>query len=194
MQQLFLDWRGLEKGFGPYRGGIGFHPLLRATLAVSRQMGDDELREEVRHDRECAEAMAVAIFHHAAEAVLDEKPDPEKAINPYAVSMHPDRWEADGLYDESGVTLARAKELTDFPAFLGGPPGGGPPPGVGGPPGGFPPGGPPAGFPPGGPPAGFPPGGPPPGFPPGGPPGGFPPGGPPPGFPPGGPPPGVPKP
>ena len=53
--------------------------------------------------------MAVAIFHHAAEAVLTEKPDPERPVNPYKVSMHPERWEEDGLYDEPGLTLAQAR-------------------------------------------------------------------------------------
>src|SRR4029450_314433 len=106
------------------------------TLAVAREIGDDELREEIRHDREAAEGMAVAIFHHAAEAVLSETPDPERPVNPYKVSMHPERWEEDGLYEEPGLTLAQAKALTDFPAFPGAP-GGGPP--GGGPPGGGPP-------------------------------------------------------
>ena len=80
MQQLFRDWRELEKEIGPYRGR---HRLpcrcCSATFAVARQFDDDELREELRHERECAEAMAVAIFHHAAEAVLDEKPGPRAA-------------------------------------------------------------------------------------------------------------------
>jgi hypothetical protein len=172
VEQLLLDWRDMENEVRPYSGGIGFHPLLRATLAVAREWGDDDLRDEMRHQREAAEAMAVVVFHHAAEAVLPEAPDPERPINPYAVSMHPERWEEDGLYDEPGLTLAQAKEATDFPAFPGGAPGGGPPVGVGGPPPGVPPGvgGPPPGVPPGvgGPPPGVPPGGPPPGV--GGPP------------------------
>ena len=52
-------------------------------------------------------------------------------------NREPDRWEEDGLFDESGLTLEKAMELTAFPAGGppgGGPPGGGPPPGVGGPP------------------------------------------------------------
>ena len=126
VEELFRDWRELETEVGDYRGGIGFHPLLRATFAVARPMEEDAIREELKHAREAARGMAVAIFHHAAEAVLSEQPDPERPVDPEKISMHPDRWEADGLYDDSGLTLAQAKELTDFPAFVG-PPGAGPP-------------------------------------------------------------------
>ena len=90
--------------------------------------------------------------------------------NPYAVGLDPDTWEADGLFDEPGLTLAQAKEMIpgidaiwddSVDPFAGfGPPAGvmgatgGPPPGVAGP------GGPPPGF---GPPPGVGgPGGPPP--------------------------------
>ena len=151
MQQLFRDWRELEKEPRQFQGGIGFKPLIHATFAVGRPFDEDGLRGELRFEREQAEAMAVAIFHHAAEAVLSEKPDPERPVNPYVVSMHPDRWEEDGLYDdENGLTLEQTLEYT---SFAGGPPpgigggAGGPPAGIGGPPGGFPPGGPPGGFP-----------------------------------------------
>ena len=179
MQKLFRDWRELEKEVKPYPGGIGFMPLVHATFAAARDFDDDGLRAELRHEREAAEAMAVVIFHHAASSALSEAPDPERPVNPYKVSMHPERWEEDGLYDEPGLTLERARELTSFPMGAGGPPGGGPPAGLGGPPPGV--GGPPPGV--GGPPPGV--GGPPPGV--GGPPPGV--GGPPPGV--GGPPPGV---
>ena len=35
---------------------------------------------------------------------------PEARINPAAISLDPDRWEADGLFDGSGKTLAEANE------------------------------------------------------------------------------------
>ena len=186
MQRLFHDWHELEEEFEAELGGLGVRPLMQATFAISKQFDDDGLRDELRQHREAAEALAVALFHKAAESVLSEPPDPERPVDPYVVSLKPERWDEDGLFDDAGLTLDQARGLVAFPAGVGGPPGGGPP--GGGPPGGGPPGGgPPPGF--GGPPGGGPPGGgPPPGF--GGPPGGGPPGGgPPPGV--GGPPPGV---
>ena len=201
MQKLFREWRELLPEGATYEGGLGARAMVHATSSVARTFDDDALRQELRvNGTEAAEAMAVAIFHHAAAQVLPEAPDPERAINPYVVSLQPDRWESDGLYEGAGVTLEEARAKTTFGP--GGPPGGGPPggppgggpgidPGVGGPPGAGPPpgvGGPPPGV------TGPPPGvtGPPPGVT-GPPPGvtGPPPGvtGPPPGV--TGPPPGV---
>jgi hypothetical protein len=54
--------------------------------------------------------VTVAIFHKAAAALGDHAPDPEAKIDPYAASMDPDRWEADGLYSDSGWTLEAARE------------------------------------------------------------------------------------
>ncbi len=61
----------------------------------------------------------------AADA-LDERPDFERPINPYAVSLRPERWDEDGLYAEPGVTLRDATELVEsfadaIPAAAAGP-------------------------------------------------------------------------
>jgi flavin-dependent dehydrogenase len=150
MEKLFRQWHELDQSFEADLGGIGVWPMMKATNAVVQSYEDAELQEELRSQADCAEALAVALFHKAA-ALLPEPPDPARAVNPYAVGLEPDRWEEDGLFDESGLTLEKAMELTAFPAGGppgGGPPGGGPPPGVGGPPGGGPPpgvGGPPPG-------------------------------------------------
>lgn len=107
-----------------------------------------------------AEAMAVAIFNQAAKA-LPEGPPVDRPINPYALSLDPQRWESDGLFEPPGIPIEQARAaivgldgLWDSSlAFAGGPPPGvgGPPPGVGGPPPGVA-GGPPPGV--GGPPPG----------------------------------------
>jgi len=105
------------------------------------------------------------MFHRAATA-LPEPPPTDRPVNPYAVGLKPDKWEADGLFDGPGMTLEEANKIVPgldaiwddsvnpFEGFeppagvTGGPPpgvAGGPPPGVaGGPPAGRP-GGPPPG-------------------------------------------------
>ena len=40
------------------------------------------------------------------------RPDEDAKINPYAIGLDPDRWEADGLFDGSGVSLAGTRERT----------------------------------------------------------------------------------
>ena len=46
----------------------------------------------------------------AATNLGDAAPGEDVKINPYAVSLDPDRWEADGLFDGSGMSLAEARE------------------------------------------------------------------------------------
>jgi hypothetical protein len=50
------------------------------------------------------------LFHRAA-SLLPEKPDDDVPLNPLAISLQPDRWEADGLFAEDGISLTRAREL-----------------------------------------------------------------------------------
>jgi hypothetical protein len=54
--------------------------------------------------------VAVLIFHKAAESLPDGPPDPDAKINPYAISLKPENWEKDGLFDGSGLTVAEANE------------------------------------------------------------------------------------
>ena len=63
----------------------------------------------MRQQVAAGEAWAVAIFATASEA-LDQRPDLERPINPYAVGLRPERWEEDGLYEEPGLTAAEASE------------------------------------------------------------------------------------
>ena len=56
------------------------------------------------------EAFAVLAFSRAAQNLGDAAPAEDDKINPYAVSLDPARWEADGLFDGSGLSLAEARE------------------------------------------------------------------------------------
>ena len=42
--------------------------------------------------------------------VLPEPPDENRGINPLAISLHPERWESDGLYSDDGISLVQALE------------------------------------------------------------------------------------
>jgi flavin-dependent dehydrogenase len=163
MQQLFRDWDKLERrdAEGPTGQAPPPRPLIEGLMAVVQQYDDNELRARLARQVSAAEAMAVGIFHRAAEA-LPTQPDRDRPINPYAVSLRPDDWEDDGLFEgDVLLTFDEANALVQGmePFFIdavgtamaGGPPFGGPPAGVGA-------GGPPAGVAPGGPPGGPPPG------------------------------------
>jgi hypothetical protein len=56
------------------------------------------------------EAYAVLAFHRAATNLADAAPGADEKINPYAASLDPDRWEADGLFNGSGMSLSEARQ------------------------------------------------------------------------------------
>ena len=125
MQWDELEQRDEENPLIP--AGVG--TLLRMFRGMTTPMDDSAVREELREQLRIAEAWVVTIFAVACEA-LDQQPEPDRAINPYAVSLRPERWEQDGLYEGPGLTAAEAEEQ----ALSVGPPQGMGPPGAGGPP------------------------------------------------------------
>ena len=60
--------------------------------------------------KECSEAYAVLAFNRGAQNLEDAAPGEDEKINPYAVSLDPDRWEADGLFNGQGLTVAEARQ------------------------------------------------------------------------------------
>jgi hypothetical protein len=189
MQAFFREWhaiddRELEDAFMPL---VPFTALAQAKFALEFPLEPDAVKEMLAANLEKLEAFAVVVFHRAAERLPEGAPAADRPVNPYAISLSPERWEQDGLFADDGVTLEQARErvpgvdtiwiddlvgvVQDVPQPAG-PPGGPPrpgggPPGPPGPPGApGPPGPPPGAMPPGPPLAGPPPPGPPPGGPP----------------------------
>jgi hypothetical protein len=72
--------------------------LIEGLMAIVQQYDENELRGRLKRQVQVTEAMAVTIFHMAARA-LPTQPDPQRPVNPYMVSLQPERWEADGLYE-----------------------------------------------------------------------------------------------
>jgi hypothetical protein len=89
---------------------VPFISLLQDVVAalVKDFPDDDALREELRAQVRNSEAMAVAMFHAGASS-LPDPPPADRPVNPYAVGLDPDSWEADGLYDSPGLTLEQAR-------------------------------------------------------------------------------------
>ena len=115
IEQVCLAWHRLDDrewtrcyiSLGEFRG-LAF---LHVNLAV--EMDDDTLREKMAENRKLMEAAAVTIFHNAATALGEQAPDHDARIDPYAISLEPDRWEKDGLFSDSGMTLGEARETAD---------------------------------------------------------------------------------
>lgn len=54
--------------------------------------------------------MAVVCFHKACQRLPEGAPEIERRADPYAVSVHRERWDDDQLFSDEGLTLAEAYE------------------------------------------------------------------------------------
>jgi hypothetical protein len=75
--------------------------VLRVFTALAKEYPDeDAVREELHEQLVGSEELAVEIFRRAVKA-LPEPPPTDAPINPYAVGLDPQKWEADGLFAEA---------------------------------------------------------------------------------------------
>jgi flavin-dependent dehydrogenase len=112
LEVLFREWHELEER--EYRRAMIrpqlFPPMFERHTDMVAGYGDDQIKARLRETADIMEAMAVIVFHRAARNLGDAAPDEDRQINPYAVSLQPDRWEAEGLFSDGGMTLAEARQ------------------------------------------------------------------------------------
>ena len=119
LEQLVREWHELERRGAP--GALlkpvesdATKPIVGGLLGSARddntpRMDDATLKKHVGELLARLEAGAVFLFSDAVNTCLpDHALDPETKVNPYAIGLDPDRWEADGLFDGSGITIAEA--------------------------------------------------------------------------------------
>ena len=110
LEQMFRDWHGL--GQLEWRDGFISHRSCPAFwqfhLDLEESFDDEALKQRYKHNAEVLRAFAVVLFHKAVER-LGESIDPDRQINPDAISLDPNRWEKDGLFDGDGLSLNEAR-------------------------------------------------------------------------------------
>ncbi len=119
LQRLFCEWDELDyrEWLGAFSPPTAFPQLPQRHLDLHSGMDDDRLRAQLQENIELYEALAVTMFAKAVESLPDAQLDPEVAINPYAISLDPGRWEADGLLDGSGFSPAQVAERLRVRSF-----------------------------------------------------------------------------
>jgi flavin-dependent dehydrogenase len=109
VQRLFREWNEIEQR--PLEGPPQlFRLLIEALGGLVKDYSDDELRAAIKRNVQVCEAFAVALFHHAAQA-LPEPPAEDRPVNPYVVGLRPERWDEEGLFESPGLTKAQALEI-----------------------------------------------------------------------------------
>jgi flavin-dependent dehydrogenase len=111
LEQMFRDWHKLGQlewrdAFISNRSCAAFWQL---HLDLDKPFAEDALRERYRHNAAVLEAVAVVLFHQAAMRLDGQSIDADTKINPAGIGLDPDRWEKDGLFNGTGLTLTEAR-------------------------------------------------------------------------------------
>jgi flavin-dependent dehydrogenase len=114
MQDLFKEWHRLAPA-EPRPGLVATNNISivhEKHCALDAPVEDDEkLLAMFAENAEFVRALAVLIFHQALRSLPDATIDEATKINPAAIGLDARRWEEDGLFDDAGLSLARAREL-----------------------------------------------------------------------------------
>jgi hypothetical protein len=115
IQNFYRDWARIDQrkfesgGFGGVQS-TKFQPFLQAYHELGEEFELETMIERAKQKVRVLQAIAVWTFHMGAKH-LPDPPDPTRAINPQLISLDPQLWEDEGLFDEHGMTLADALEL-----------------------------------------------------------------------------------
>ena len=111
LEAMYREWNAVDSR--EWRRAIvptaAFPGMFQRHVDMAGGFDDETLKEKLASTADLMEAMAVIVFHRAAQALPDAPGEDEK-INPYAVSLDPGRWEADGLRNGEGLSLAEARQ------------------------------------------------------------------------------------
>ena len=112
MDRFWLEWHALDQT--QYRNGWVnmVTPAADAALYVGlfAEHDDEALKNQIKENVALMEAVAVGMFHWGTALLPDADVPEDRKINPYAISLDPKRWESDGLFDGSGVSVADVAE------------------------------------------------------------------------------------
>jgi flavin-dependent dehydrogenase len=111
-ESLIREWHALEdrewvRGMVPVWEFSGW---LERTHDLVADLDDAQIEARMAANAELMEAILVLAFHRAARNLGDQAPGEDTKINPHAISLDPERWEADGLFDGTGLTANEARQ------------------------------------------------------------------------------------
>jgi flavin-dependent dehydrogenase len=112
LEAMFREWHELESR--EWRRAMvptqGFPAMFERHTDMVAGFDDEQLKARMAANADLLEAYGVLAFARAARNLGDAAPGDDQKINPAAISLDPSRWEADGLFDGSGMTIAEARE------------------------------------------------------------------------------------
>ena len=85
--------------------------MLQISDELDDELDDEALLAKSHRDLEACEAFVVMVWEKASRLLEGVEIDRKASVNPYAVSLEPDRWEQDGLFSEHGMSPRDARKL-----------------------------------------------------------------------------------
>jgi flavin-dependent dehydrogenase len=111
LEALYREWHELDPREWHHGAVMGHIPGVRQRQNdLFADFTDEQLAAQLAENADLMEGCAVLIFDKAAKSLGDAAPPPDARINPYAVSLNPERWEADGLLSDSGLSADEARQ------------------------------------------------------------------------------------
>jgi flavin-dependent dehydrogenase len=112
LEAMYREWNAIESR--EWRRAMvptaAFPAMFDRHVDMAGGFDDETLKKKLTSTAELLEAYAVLAFHRAATALPDGAPADDQKINPYAISLDRDRWEADGLFNGEGLSVAEARQ------------------------------------------------------------------------------------
>jgi len=107
VERLFKDWHELSdkrEWTDIWVSPPAVEALRDRVQDLATPRSDEELRQRFSDNVRVYEAIAVVMFAKASR-LLDDPPElAGRTIDPYAISLDPAKWEADGLFGGAGLT------------------------------------------------------------------------------------------
>ncbi len=112
LEAMYREWGELESR--EWRRAMvptqGFPAMFDRHKDLIAGFDDEQLKARMAANADLLEAYAVLAFNRAAQNLGNAAPGEDETINPYAVSLDPDRWAKDGLLGGEGMTVAEARQ------------------------------------------------------------------------------------
>jgi hypothetical protein len=112
LEEMYREWNALEdrewtRAMVPTSA---FPAMFERHTDMVGGFDDETLTTKLASTADLMEAYAVLAFNRAAATLGDAAPGDDVKINPYAVSLDPNRWESDGLLNGEGMSVSEARQ------------------------------------------------------------------------------------
>ncbi len=112
LEEMYREWNVLEAR--EWRRAIvptqAFPAMFERHKEMVAGFDDETLKAKLAANADLLEAYAVLAFNRAAVNLGEAAPSEDEQINPYAISLDPERWQADGLLIGRGISVAEARK------------------------------------------------------------------------------------